>query len=85
MIKSVLDTIEPPRYVVFLGGGCSLATEPTAALSGAFYHVVQVSRGHRLLTSVCLIPLPPSLFPSLAPCCLLCLPDLIWCLLPSSV
>ena len=72
MIKSVLDTIEPPRYVVFLGGGCSLATEPTAALSGAFYHVVQVSRDHRLLTSVCLIPLPtsllPSLPPSLAPC-----------------
>ena len=62
MIKSVLDTIEPPRYVIFLGGGCSLATEPTAALSGAFYHVVQVSREKRLLRSVSLIPLPPSLF-----------------------
>ena len=62
MIRSVLDTITPPRYVVFLGGGCSLATEPTAALSGAFYHVVQVSRARDgFVEKWCLIPHSPFL------------------------
>ena len=31
-----------PFKIMFLGGGCSLATEPLAALSGRFYNVTQV-------------------------------------------
>jgi len=34
-----------PTRIMFLGGGCSLATEPLAALSGRFYNVTQISYG----------------------------------------
>ena len=45
MINSVLETSGPnsTRVIAFVGGSCSLATEPTAALSGRLYKVVQVS------------------------------------------
>ncbi len=33
---------EQPK-ITFFGGGCSLATEPVAALSGRFYMIPQVS------------------------------------------
>ena len=44
MIKSVLDTssYNETKIIAFLGGSCSLVTEPTAALSGRLYKVVQV-------------------------------------------
>jgi hypothetical protein len=32
----------PQRKIGFLGGGCSLATEPVAALSGRFYNIPHV-------------------------------------------
>ena len=45
LIKVVLEEngVEPPPRIMFLGGGCSLATEPLAALAGHFYNVTQVS------------------------------------------
>ena len=45
LIKVVLeeDGVDPPPRIMFLGGGCSLATEPLAALAGRFYNVTQVS------------------------------------------
>lgn len=53
LIRSVLngtnettgETIVNPFKIMFLGGGCSLATEPLAALSGRFYNVTQLSYG----------------------------------------
>ena len=44
MIKSVLDTsgVNDTNVIAFVGGGCSTTTEPTAALSGRLYKVVQV-------------------------------------------
>ena len=44
LIQVVLEEngIEPDPRIMFLGGGCSPATEPLAALSGRFYNVTQV-------------------------------------------
>jgi hypothetical protein len=44
LIRSVLDTdqSDETKIIVYLGGACSLATEPTAALTGRLYKVVQV-------------------------------------------
>lgn len=36
------DNDDTQHRIVFLGGGCSPATEPLAALSGRFYNVTQV-------------------------------------------
>ena len=55
LIRSVLngtnettgETIVNPFKIMFLGGGCSLATEPLAALSGRFYNVTQVCEKRR--------------------------------------
>ena len=46
LIQVVLDDngTEPDPRIMFLGGGCSPATEPLAALSGRFYNVTQVSQ-----------------------------------------
>ena len=45
MIQSVLNTSDPntTNVIAFVGGGCSTTTEPTAALSGRLYKVVQVN------------------------------------------
>ena len=44
LIKSILETdiVNETKIIAFLGGACSLATEPTSALSGRLYKVVQV-------------------------------------------
>ncbi len=44
MIDSVLKTSDPniSNIIAFIGGSCSIVTEPTAALSGRLYKVVQV-------------------------------------------
>lgn len=45
LIQSILNTRPPnvTKIIAFLGGGCSLATEPMAALSGQLYNIVQVN------------------------------------------
>ena len=45
LIQVVLEDngTQPDPRIMFLGGGCSPATEPLAALSGRFYNVTQVS------------------------------------------
>ena len=44
MIKSILNTSDDDatKIITFLGGSCSIVSEPTAALSGRLYRVVQV-------------------------------------------
>ncbi|XP_019856011.1 PREDICTED: gamma-aminobutyric acid type B receptor subunit 1-like [Amphimedon queenslandica] len=45
LIESVLTTSPPnvTKIISFIGGGCSLATEPMAALTGQLYNIVQLS------------------------------------------
>ena len=35
------------KYAVYLGGGCSLATEPLAVISGNFYKIPIVSQQYK--------------------------------------
>ena len=53
LIQVVLDDngTQPDPRIMFLGGGCSPATEPLAALSGRFYNVTQVSNHLHLIPS----------------------------------
>ena len=53
----VLNADRAQPKIMFLGGGCSPATEPLAALSGRFYNVTQVSSSiHCNIQSLSLYP-----------------------------
>ncbi|XP_019864007.1 PREDICTED: uncharacterized protein LOC109593314 [Amphimedon queenslandica] len=45
LIKSILDTDVPheTKIIAFIGGSCSIVSEPTAALTGRLYKIPQVN------------------------------------------